>query len=357
VAARTRVRVAALPALLVGMLALGGCSADFWAGRVPATEPSPTVPGVEDTQIDPPVIGEGQAERIVADLVGIAAEADAALDPVLAATRLAGPALALRTANYAARAADPSITAVDAIPDGDVVAVLPEQSVLWPRTAFVIIDDPTLTADGLERPEVAVMLVQESARTNYHAEYVVRLEPGAVIPDVAPPEVGATGLLPDSKFLTIAPGEISAAYTDILQIDSASAYNELFEAEGDSLRIAAGLPFKNARLEEFRKFGTSTDSFSAAEATGPVLALATIDGGAIVAVDANETETARPTEAGATVNAPKDVKALTGTASSGKGFVATYSYQLLFVVPSATEGGTASLVGYSTGITAASELP
>ena len=69
-----------------------------------------------------------------------------------------------------------------------------------------------------------------------------------------------------------------------------------------------------------------------------------------------ETETVKPIQTGAAVNAPKDVKALLGKSLSTKGITATYADQLLFYVPSATVGGKIILLGYSQGLVSASEL-
>lgn len=351
-------RVAIVPVVLVTALALGGCSADFWAGREPVAAPSKTadpVAAAEEAQIDPPAVTERQAKRIIADISAVATAADAATDADLIATRLAGPALELRVTNYAARKANAEIPAVEAIPDGKVALTLPQTSDTWPRAVFAVIDDPAKTAEGLELPQVAMMMIQDDPRSNYKAQYVVRLEPGAVIPGVAPATVGASRLNNDSKFLTIAPDALGADYSDILMNDSASAAYPLFEAEGDTLRPAVGLAYKEAAKAKIST--TSSLTFAPSAATGPLVALSTNDTSALVAVNINEDQTVQVVEAGAVANATPGVAALTGKASSTKGFKATYGYQLLFYVPSAEEGGKVLLLGYAQGLVAASELP
>jgi hypothetical protein len=355
---RRSARIAIVPAVLVTALALGGCSTDLITGRAPVTEPSATSdPAAEAAESLAPsaVLTERQGERIVASLAEVTAAADAALDPALAGTRLSGPALELRNANYSARKVDPAVRAVDVIPAGPVTLSLPQQSDAWPRVAFAIIEDTATTAEGAVLAPVSVMLVQDDPRSNYKAQYVIRLQPGAVIPEVNPPSVGATRLPPDSNFLTIAPDVIAADYADVLMNDTASPSNELFEAEGDTVRVKFGAANKAERKLPFE--GTSTLEFTNAPASGPVVALATVDSGALVTVNVNEVETVKVTQAGAVAKATPEVKAITGKAESTKGLSATYGYQMLFFVPSLEEGGKIVLLGYSQGLVAASEIP
>lgn len=353
-------RVAIVPIVLVTAITLGGCSTDFWTGRESIAEPSasadPAAVVEEAKQADPPAVTEKQAKRIIADLASVAATADAAADADLIATRFAGPALELRVANYAARKADAAVPAVAPIPTGKVEVTLPQRTDnKWPRAVFAVLEDPATTEDGKPLPQVALMLTQEDPRAQYKAQYVITLEPGAVIPPVAPATVGAGRLSPDTKFLAIAPEDIGAAYSDILMTDAASTSNELFEAEGDTLRPSFGLPYKDARRATVES--TSTLTFAPSAATGPLIALATNDSNAIVAVNVNEDETAAVVEAGAVVKAEGAVKALIGKPQSTKGFKATYGYQLLFFVPSDETGGKILLLGYTQGLVAASELP
>ncbi|WP_411699434.1 hypothetical protein [Conyzicola sp.] len=353
-------RVAIVPVVLVTALALGGCSADFWAGREPVAAPTASADPVADAeaaaQLDPPAVTEQQAKRIVADLVAVAAEADTGMNDDLIKTRLAGPALDLRLTNYAARRADGAIPAVEGIPEGKITLTLPQVTEnSWPRAVLAVIEDTATAEDGKQVPPVAVMLIQDDPRSNYKAQYVIRLEPGAVIEGVAPASVGAGRLQLDSKFLVVEPQVVGADYGDILMVDSDSTSYDLFEAEGDSLRTDVGEGFKEGRKAAFP--ATSTLTFERAESKGPVVALSTNDSSALVTVDVNEDEIVKVVEAGAVANAPAAVKALTGKTTSAKGFRATYGYQLLFLVPSVETGGKIVLLGYTQGLVAASELP
>jgi hypothetical protein len=307
----------------------------------------------EATQAPPPAVTEEQAKRIIANLSEVTAAADAALDPALAATRLAGPALELRTANYKARTADSALAALAAIPAGPVEITLPQQSDSWPRAVFAVIPDTATNADGAVLAPIAVTLIQDDPRSNYKAQYVVRLQPGTVTPDVAPATVGAGRFRSDSPLLAMTPGAIAAAYSDILLNGEASASYPLFENTTDTVQTNYGVPFKSQIVIA----PTSTLEWAAVPATGPVVALSTNDSGAIVSVNINESTTAKVVEAGATVSVEGATKALSGKPSSTKGFTSTYGFQLLFFVPSVEEGGPIVLLGYTQGIIAASEIP
>ena len=351
-------RVAIVPVVLITAITLGGCSSDFWAGREPLAAPSasadPVADAEETAQIDPPAVTEQQAKRIIDDLISVTAEADSSLNDDLAKTRLEGPALDVRLANYAVRRADSGRPAIEPIPDGKITLTLPQQTDnSWPRAVLAVIEDPATTDDGNTVPPVAVMLIQDDPRSNYKAQYVIRLEPGAEITGVAPAAIGAGRLQLDSKFLAVEPQAIGAAYSDILINDTASASNDLFQAEGDTLRTDLGKAYKDG----ISLPNTASVEFAPSEATGPLVALSTNDSSALVTVNINEDQTVKVVEAGAVTKPPADVKARTGKAESNKGFKATYGFQLLFLVPSVDTGGKIILLGYSQGLVSASELP
>jgi hypothetical protein len=337
--------------ILVGTLALTGCSAEFWPDLNEATSiPTPSATFAEGAEIDPPAATEGQVARIVDRIAEVIAEADATGNGDLLATRMDGAALELRLANYTIRAADAGIAALPAIPAGPVKLVLPQQTDTWPRTVLAIIqdeDDPTIAP-------VALFLEQPTARENYKVSYAITLEPAAVLPEVAPADIGTARLQPDSPLLRVAPTEVALAYADILEKDVESSSYLDFEAEGDSLREAVGLAAKQTIIAALPT--TAAVSFGHAIGDADPIVLATIDSGALIAVNLYETTSVSPTEAGAAVNPSGSVKALSGVAVSTKGVIATYGDQLLFYVPPAGGDGKIVLLGYSQGLVKASEI-
>lgn len=345
-----------IPLALVSSLILGGCSVLGGGGAtsqpaeevVSELEPTATSTAPAVTT-EAPAVTQKQAERIVARAAEVIEEADKTRDAELAKTRLAGPALELRLANYKMRKADKKIDPLSPIPAGPVELTLPQQRDSWPRTVLAAIksDDPTV-------PVVTLVLIQDNPRAQYLIHYAVTLQPGAVIPRVAEADVGTTRIDSDLRILALPPGELAAAYADILMKDTESEFNDLFVSEGDGLRVDVGLKEKKKRQKETpstAKLIFATEPF----AEEPV-ALATADFGALVAVSFNEIETIKVVETGAAVNAPPAVKAFLGKSVSTKGLTAVYNDQLLFYVPPVGSEEKIVLLGYSQGIISAKEL-
>lgn len=341
----------AVPVALAVVLAMTGCSAEFWPGGAAPTaaapSPSATVPA--GAELTPPAATVRQVERIVAQISAVTAEADANRDVELLKTRFTGPALDLRLANYAVRGVDGTVAALPAIPEGPVKLTLPQQTETWPRTVLAVIQDEK----DATIPPVALFLVQEDPRSNYQVEYAVTLEAAAVLPDVAPASVGAARLSADSALLVSAPEKLALDYADILEHDVDSDLYLDFDAEGDTLRAAVGLAAKQQAAAALP--ATARMSFGYLVGEADPIALATNDAGAIVAVELRETTTVVPVEQGAAVNTTGQVKALSGVTVTTRGIVATYSDQLLFYVPPAGSDAKIVLLGYSQGLITATE--
>jgi hypothetical protein len=342
--------VLALPVILTTGLVLAGCSPDFWPdlGAQPAAPSATATTAAKDAQLDPPAVTVRQVERIVAQISATNAKADETKDATLLATRFSGAALELRTASYAIQTADSAIAGLAAIAPGPVELVLPQQTDTWPRSVFAVIkpEDDTVAP-------VALFLEQKDARSNYTVSYAITLEPSEGIPDVAPANIGAPPLAPDSQLLRVAPEDVTLAYSDILQAGLESEAYLDFEAEGDSLRSAV-TEYQNSIKGSLP--ATATASFGYAVGPATPVALATNDAGALVAVNLYETTTVTPVEEGAAVNPSGQVKALSGLAISTKGVIATYSDQLLFYVPPAGGNAKIVLLGYSQGLVKAGEV-
>jgi len=345
----------ALTLLLAASVAVTGCSPGVdTAASIAAPSPGASGPAETiDSTLLAPAVTVRQIERIVARISEVSVEADAALNAELIATRFAGPALELRTAEYKIRTADSAIaSSVPAIPAGPIRVTLPQQSGPdWPRTVFTVIQDE---ADATI-PPVALLLIQDDARSSYKVHYAVTLEPSAVLPDVAPASIGTARLGVDTPVLRLAPSAIALAYADILAKDIESDSYLIFEAEGDSLRVAVGLAAQQQRTADLP--ATAQIAFDQTPGPGQIIVMATNDSGALVAVNLNETVTVKPIEAGAAVNTSGAVKALSGVATSNRGVIATYGDQLLFYVPAADSTDKIVLLGYSQGLVAASEVP
>ncbi|KTR38012.1 hypothetical protein NS263_14605 [Curtobacterium oceanosedimentum] len=349
---RGRRSLVAVPIVLVGALGLAGCSSDYWPqGGGSGATPTPTASatGAADST-EPTAATEQQIRRIVERVAEVASKADADRDTSLLESRFTGAALDFRKANYAIREKDADVDAPPAISAGEVCVALPQQTGSWPRTIFTVVAED---CSAKTAPQ-ALTLVQDSARDDYKVAYDVSLEAAAEIPSLAPTSLGAARLAGDTKLLRIAPDDIAAAYGDVLAKDSESDKASLFASDGDGLRSTIGKAYKDKKADSLPD--TAKIEYSSEVPEDSPVAIATDGAGALVSASLDEIEKVTPTAAGAEVNTEGAVKALSGVDSSTKGISATYSVQLLFSVPPVGSDEKVVLLGFTQGLTAASEV-
>jgi hypothetical protein len=173
------------------------------------------------------------------------------------------------------------------------------------------------------------------------------------MPDLHPVYIGAVQPAPNSQFLAIAPEDLAAAYADIINKGEESEFYGMFEAAGDELRERIAVDRKD-RLDEFNETASNTGSLTFASAPGEFapFALATVESGAIVAVNINETDTVKPTNADAVIKLENNatVKALAGADQSATGFTTTFTDQVFFYVPTQGSSEKIRLLGYASDI-------
>ncbi|MBT2501579.1 hypothetical protein [Curtobacterium sp. ISL-83] len=348
---RGRRAFVAVPLVLVGALMLAGCSSEYWPHGGGQATPTPTMAATAAAApSEPTAASKQQIMRIVQRVAVVAKQSDGARDARLAATRFTGSALQLREANYTIRGKDSGVSAPPVISAGQVCVALPQQTDSWPRTVFAVVADDCTAKTAPQ----ALTLVQDSARDDYKVAYDVSLEADAKLPTLAPTSIGAALLASNSKLLAIAPGGVATAYSDILAKDAASRYANLFQSEGDGLRSTIGKAYKDKKSAALPD--TAKIEYSSEVPSDSAVAIATDKAGALVSADLNEIEKVTPTAAGAEVNTEGAVKALSGVDSSKKGITATYGVQLLFYVPPVGTDGKVVLLGFTQGLTAASEV-
>jgi len=367
---RSTSRMIAVPAFLIGSLVLSGCSSDLWpdlAGRdalpfVPSPSASADAEAVVEER-QPPAATVRQVQSIVSDVAEVAAAADASLDTSVLSARFDGPALKLRTGNYETRAKDSAFPALAPIPAGRLAVALPQSlpdtDTSWPRSIFAVVEpvveEPAEGEEPLESAApVALMLLQTSPREQYKVYYSVALEPEAVLPPLAPQTVGAPRLSPDTKLLSMAPGELAAAYVDVLNVGAESASYELFDIERDGLIPSVGVEARNARSEALDD--KAKIEFGISPGDAETIALASNESGALVSIYIEETETVTPVEEGATINPEGATKTLSGLSGTKKGVAATYGDQLLFYIPPIGSDEKIVLLGFSQVLISAKEI-
>lgn len=343
----------AVPVLTAAALTFTGCSAEAWPQLGPTPTPSPTSTVIAPESQQQPAVTETQARRILTRISETVAEADAAGDADLAATRLAGAVLDERKANYQIRSSVADHPAPAPIPADPVQIVLPQAFDGWPRTFMTVVADE---ADETAAPTIAVM-TQPDPWTPYKVTYLANLAAAAEFPGgVAPSSIGATLVPPDSSFLVLPPEEIAAAYADILNNGENSESFDLFQEQGDQFRVRIAEDRRN-RLEQFNQTGAETGSLTFSSSAGPYppVALATLESGAIVAVSVTDTDTVRATNSDAVIRLDGNptVEALAGTSTSAAGFQTNFSDQLFFYVPNQADGGQIQLLGSASNILSA----
>lgn len=347
----TRRMVAVTSGLGLSALLLSGCASSDVNALFAEEAPLPTVTtsAAPLEQIVPVAVTESQVERIVGNVSATVSQADAERNADLLRTRMTGPALEERLANYTMRGADPAIAPPEAIPATTISLDLPEATDTWPRRVLAVVsgEDPA-------KAPMAILLQQETPRASYLVTYAVPLQANVPFPAVAPPTIGAAVLPNDVKLLSMQPDQVGVQYADVLAQGEASPAFPLFQAEPDGLRTRVGVDYKTQKKAAFPS--TASLEFGTGTGSGPVVAIASNDSGAIVATSIVERETARPTAEGATVNLEGQVRALSGLTKTEKGVESTYGYQLLFYVPPSSANSQVVLLGYATGLIGVKEL-
>lgn len=345
---------AVIPAVAVSALLFTGCSADAWPQLAASPTPTPSASVIAPPDQKAPAVTKAQAERILARIASTVADADAASDPALAATRLNGAALAVRETNYTLRAAVAEHPVLPPVLTKPLAILLPQAYEEWPRSFMAVVDDEETKTSSI------MFLTQADAWSPYKLTYSASLEASTEMPGLAPDYIGASQIPPDSSFLLLPPDQLAAAYADILNKGDESEFAGLFDSESDQFRV--GIAANQAkRLEEFNQTGAQTGVLTFASSAGiePPMSLATIESGAIIAVNLYETDTVKPTNADAVikVDGNETVKTLAGASQSTTGFETVFSDQLFFYVPGQGSTEKIRLLGYASDILDAKVIP
>ena len=324
----------AAPSAIIVLSLLSGCA------PAAVVEPSPS-PSASAIDAPPAVVSEAQLSRILNSVATDAAAADEASDKKLLATRFTGPALALRTTHYLLRSRSTSITALPAIVSKPITFSLPAASLVWPRSLMVVTDEA-----GDEALPQMLVLQQASPRSNYKLFYNVRLMPGAKIPEVSSPDVGAIPVEPDSLFLKLSPKDIPVAYGDLINKGQSSLSAGLFDVSVDEFYKQVS----SSQKTQAETLTTGKIVFTHALGNATVISLSTAEGGALVAVYMTDTYTIRPVRAGSAVAVSGQEKLLLGSSGSSRGVRSVYGDMLLFYVPSLADESQLRLLGVTQGL-------
>ncbi|MHA7277336.1 hypothetical protein ACX80O_12545 [Arthrobacter sp. Hz1] len=323
--------------VVVGLTASGGGFAHAATTGPATTEPATTEPATTEPAEDqaPPVLLEGQLERILASVATVVAEGDAASDAELLEPRVAGAALALRTANYDVRSQTSDIPEPTPVAAEPVLTSMVSSESGWPRTVVA------LTQSEDNPVPHALVLVQDDPRSNYHLSAAIQMLPGTTFPG----SDGAAGVaevpLDEAPGLALAPQTAMNAIADFLS-----------EPDGD-----------NAATFEENSFADAVTSFQADVVADPdndsakitfvheadpdfTYALSTGDGGAMVFGYLNHTYSSVPRGAGDSIDLDGTVyEALTGETSTDEGIDVRYGEAVMMYVPPADSDERVTVIG------------
>ncbi|WP_028047522.1 hypothetical protein [Cellulomonas sp. URHE0023] len=302
-------------AVLLGVaaVALAACAA-------PVPQPSPApVPAVA-----PPATTIAQSDNVLSDLGTVLAAGDTALDPALLTTRVAGPALAIRSAEYVRAQATANAKPPTVIPTKPQALILP-QTTAWPRTQLVVTEQP----DDLQAPRILVLL-QNEPRDQYHLWGWGRMGPGIPMPPTATPETGSAVLAPDATGLLATPTDVLIQYCDVLTNGAASPYAATFAPDALRTGIEAA---RASTVAGVGTAGTATETYTPEPA--PLTTLATVDGGAIVVGQLTTVSTVSLTAGGSIPILDPFYAVLTGKQSASSNLVRTFTDVVIIYVPPA----------------------
>ena len=257
-------RAGALAAAASAALALlSGC-----AIPLPQVEADPAPEGPQ------PALDEPRTDRVLDAVAQAIAAGDEEQDAEPLESRLTGPALTTRQAEYALAAAtagsEQETAPQQLTTEPQVVAV--SQGEEWPKTILVF----TTIADGMNTP-LLIGLQQADPRADYEMFGWVRLLPEITTPATAVIAEGSPQLAPDAEGLAMTPEATVTAYADALS-DTDSEYADTFEEDVFRTFITDD---RIAIRDSIDEAGEYSESYSADADFAPV-SLQTTDGGAIV---------------------------------------------------------------------------
>ena len=324
-------KIALVPITVGLVLALSGCQVTQAPEATPTPSESATVSIVDEIE---PALNEEQVTRILADIQSVVADADASGETGLLQTRVEGPALLFREANYLLRSKSPDVAPLPPISTSVVSITIISKTEDWPRALMVV------TQEGDELPQTLV-IQQLSPREPYKLIYNMALLPGVEFPDVAAANDGAIPVEVDSLFLKISPLNLAPAYGDLIDNGTSSEFFSQFDLATDKFYEQ----ISQTQADQAENLDEATTVFSHELADANVVSLTTSDSGAIVALMMVDTWEIKPNSRTSAVTVSGDELLLLGAEGSRSGVSTRYGNMLLFYVPLASSDQKIRLLG------------
>ena len=324
-------KIAIAPITIGLVLALSGCQMAELPQSTPTPSESSTASIVDQVQ---PALNEQQVARILEDIQRVVAEADASGEKAVLETRVDGPALIFREANYLLRSKSLDILPLTPISTSVVSITIISKTEYWPRSFMVV------TQDGDDLPQTLV-IEQLSPRDPYKLIYNMALLPGVEFPDVAAATEGAIPVDVDSQFLKVSPIVLAPTYGALIDNGPSSEFFSLFDVSTDKFYEQ----ISQTQKDQTESLENATTQFSHALGEFNVVSLTTSDSGAIVALMMVDTWEIKPTDRNSAVTVSGDELLLLGVEGSTRGVSTRYGNMLLFYVPLASSDQKIRLLG------------
>ena len=295
-----------------------------------------------DSEEPVPVVLDGQVEEIRAEVSDVLAAADEAQDAASLEARLTGPALELRQARFALRAALPSVPSPPPL-GGELLLDVAPAATPWPRFFLTA----TRPADGgVPRLEV---LTQAGPREPYELASWVTLLPGVTLPAVSQEEPPEPLPPAEASGLVASPRDVVDRYSDVLDKGADSEYADDFAADPFREQVLAEQQAERQAVSEFFLY-----ALDHAPREDAVWAVRTADGGAIVIGAINAQRRFQVTAPGARLPLPADLAALAGAAEATQLGVVNSLEMVAFAVPPEGSDEAITVLGGERGVLSAS---
>ncbi|MHA7262677.1 hypothetical protein ACX80W_05660 [Arthrobacter sp. TMN-37] len=272
-----------------------------------------------------PAVLESQLERILGSVATTVAEADAAADSALLEPRVAGAAVELRTAGYSVRSKDKEAPAPAPVAGSPVLTRVIPAAGEWPRTVVALTQ-----GEGNPVPQ-ALVLTQDSPRTNYKLVSAIQMLPGTTFPASAA-DGGLNELAPDAEdTLAMAPQAAVSAIADFLTSPKGQ-HKDTFEANS----FADAITGFQSQVVADKDNAAATISFRHVAQAPSTRALGTEDGGAVVFGYLKHTYSSVPKGRGDSIDLNGTIyETLTGQKKTEKGIDVDYGEAVMMYVPPA----------------------
>lgn len=360
-----RLRRAAIPIGLAGLLALSGCSASYWPQFGGDAKPTQTTTSPSPSKTAPVPVNDAQLKRIIGSVSDVAAKGDDSLDAKQLDARFTGDALEQRVANYKIRA---KVKDYEVIPpritNRQESYKLVQSTEDWPRVVLATVasesgapkksttPSPSASQSDAaqqqeESPTLALVLVQANPHVNFQVERVIALRGGQKMPDAAPAEEGTARVSDDLSTLAVTPAAAVANYAKVLQGGDKVAEASDFNLQDDVLVSKSGAAWVAQAQAKAKKDGNESVKYSVqvAASDSELISLSTGVGGALVSATLREERIEDSAGGRAKPTATASVTALSGLEGRQDKLVRVVTHQILFFIPSKTSGGQVQRLG------------